>query len=126
MRYRGTIDMLTNLSVNANTTHTVTDDEQTPLDVGGVDKITVSVKVTGGASGYSGGVIIRLATYNGQDWDTKPFVELPQVSVNGTSSEVQTFLVEIGEVEKVKVLEIENTDASNPVTVDYIKASIKS
>ena len=118
-------NMVTSLSVGAGAT--VTPTPQTPFLTKDCRSVAISVKLTvpTAASGY---LTIRLGSWNTVDWDNVPFremtIDLSEGEVSGSDRLIyRTFTgVPIGSARQIKVLELENGDASNGITVDYIKA----
>lgn len=126
MRYRGAVDLLTGtIDINASTTHSVTANEQKALDVAGVTEVTFSVKVTGADASASGDVDFNFIGYNGTDWDTVAFATVT-VTINGTTAAIKSLDKTIGSREQIKLLNIQNKDASYGVTVNYVKAMLKA
>jgi len=90
------------------------------IDVSNQRLIAVSVKVAGTNDSSSGNVTIKLGSYNGADWDTEPFAT-EDIPISGTTPVVKTFLVDVSVIPKIKVIRIDNSDATYDATVEYVK-----
>ena len=117
MNARQVTHLLTNTTISAGSTNTPSGTEVKSFLA---REATISVKVHGTNSASSGNVVIELLAYNGEDWDTIAFITLT-VPFSGTDPSVKTFLIEVGEIDGLKVGNVTNEDATYDVVVDYIK-----
>lgn len=103
--------LLSGLSVDAATTHTVTDGEQTAQNVEDVTEVTLLVKLTGGNTEVDDDVDFAMIFGDGTDWMTETKVSF-SIPMNGTTAVIDEIYAVVGAMSKIKALTVKNNQAT--------------
>ena len=112
-------EILTNLQIDGETTHSVLDSEQTAIMLPVEREALVPVKLHGLDSAATGDITFKAIFHNGRDWDTEEDLSFA-VTMNGTNDVVKGIQALIGDARGIKLLSIQNGNSNVAVTGEGI------
>lgn len=106
-----TATILSALTVDNATTHTVGASEQTAQNVRDVTEITLLIKLTGGNTEADDNIDFTMILGDGTDWMTEAEVSF-SIPMNGTTPVIDKIFAVVGAMSEIKALTVKNNQAT--------------